>query len=212
MFELSFRFKPEDLDEPALLKAVGIEDKAAAADPDGDVTVARTLGHREQETDYHGHIRIAFQKDGTGNITLRYHADRVDIKDEQPPYVEDFSQWLADFFKQEEMEGRINASYTFDNSFAPTIALPFPLATSEKALTGASVNGVSIRFPEKHPLDLAIVQRSEGETYTSVYAQFIVNLRSFDLSAELRRLAVLLDSVVRKVESNNNDESTPSNA
>jgi hypothetical protein len=43
LFELSFRFKPEDIDQDLFLKAVGIEDKSKAVDSEGEIYLTRVI-------------------------------------------------------------------------------------------------------------------------------------------------------------------------
>jgi hypothetical protein len=200
-FELSFRFTWEETELDSFLKAVGIENREEAADEDGDILITNTFGRREKTTDYHGHIRVIIDKENKGRVTLRYHESALDIEDEEPPNVEDVANWLADFFKDEECKPRVTANYVFDSSYAPTITLPFPVAASEKALAGSSVLGVSIQLPEKHPLDMAVVQRGENVTLVTVL-KFTseIKLRDFNLLTELEHLETHLDSLVRKQE------------
>ena len=207
VLELSFRITPEEIDEDRFLKAIGIENRDEAADEEGDVLISKTFGRRETTTDYHGHMSGLITKEGKGRIDLSYHEAGVDIKDEGPPYVEEAAQWLADCFRKEEVKTRTTASFTFDSSYAPTIALPFPLATSEKALAGSKVVGVSIQFPEKEQLDFAVVQLTKDETFISIVATSEIRLKDFDLFAELERLNVLLDSLVRRREPSDETES-----
>jgi hypothetical protein len=199
-FELSFRFTSEEIELENFLKAVGLENREEAADEDGDILITNTFGRQEKTTDYHGHIRVTLNKENNGRVILRYHESGLDIEDEEPPHAEDFANWLADFFKNEECKSRVTASYAFDNSYEPTITLPFPVATSEKALAGSSVLGVSIQFPEKHPLDIGVVQRGENVTLVTVLFTSEIRLRDFNLLTELERLEAHIDSLVRKQE------------
>jgi hypothetical protein len=199
-FELSFRFTSEEIELDKFLKAVGIEDREEAADEDGEIFIRNTFGRQDQTTDYHGHVRIVIDKEDSGRVTFRYHADGLDIENEEPPHAEDFANWFADFFKKEEFKPRLNASYTFDNSYAPTITLPFPVAASEKALSGSSVIGVSIQLPKKHLFDMAIVQLIGDETVLSVLYKSEIRLKDFKLLTELERLETHLDSLIRRQE------------
>jgi hypothetical protein len=208
MLELTLRLGPEQIDGSKLLEVLRgkeelDEEEAGDEDEDGDMTVVRTLGHREPSTDYHGHLTITLAKEGKSRIELRYHAETLEIEDEKPPFIEDVAAWLSEFIAREEISGRLNVAYTFDKSYAPTIALPFPLATSEKALAGASVRGISIQFPDKHPLDVAIVSSSPEATYISIFAVTNVRLKEFDVLTELRRLIPLMDSLIRRQEPDN---------
>ena len=201
MFELSFQFAPEEINRDAFLKALGFGDNEVSEDEDGNIFVVRTFGHREETSDYHAQLRVVLKKEKKSRVELRYHASKLDIKDEKPPYVEDCAQWIAEFFKSETVKARISAAFVFDKSYAPTITLPFPLAASEKALTGSLVTGISIQPQKQEPLELAIIQRSGDETFVSTFATSKVNLQSFDLSAELKRFSGFVGSLVKKLES-----------
>jgi hypothetical protein len=200
MFEISFRLASEEIDIAKLLEALRISDEEATPDEDGDIVILRTFGSREPSTDYHGHLRVVLAKDNDSSVELRYHSDTIEIQNEEPPYIEDAGRWLAHFVSKEDAKGRINAAYSFGKSFVTNISLPFPLATSEKALTGASVTGISIQFPDEAPVDLGILQRASEQIYVSIFSTSNVRLREFDLLAELRRLAVTVDSLVRMQE------------
>jgi len=205
MLELAIQLAPEQIDGPKLLEALRNKEESDSDDEteDEDVTILRTFGNRDPATDYHGHFTITLAKEGKSRIELRYHADSLEIEDERPPYIEDAAAWLSEFIAEEQVSGRLNVAYNFDKSFAPTIALPFPLATSEKALAGASVRGISIQFPDKDPLDIAIVSRSPEATYISIFATVNVRLKEFDVLTELKRLVPSMDSLVRRQEPDN---------
>jgi hypothetical protein len=205
MLELNLRLGPEEIDGSKLLAALRVKEEEPVLDEeeDGDVTIVRTFGNRNPDTDYHGHLTITLAKEGKSRVELRYHADSIEIEDEKSPYIEDVAAWLSEFITGEEVSCRLNVAYTFDNSFAPTIALPFPLATSEKALTGASVRGVSIQFPDHDPLDVAIVSRAPEATYISIFATPTVRLKEFDVLTELKRLTPSMDSLIRRQEPDN---------
>lgn len=202
LLALSFRFTPEEIDRDALLEAAEVEDKdKERLNNEGGIGIARICGRREKTSDYHAHILMTFGKDGKGRVELRYHSDPLDMENEKPPHAEDCAQWLGGYFKTEEQDARITASFIFDKAFAPTIALPFPLATTEKALAGCSVTGVAVQFPPQGPLEMGIVQIAEDETLVSAYTAHKIRLRNFDLTAELEKLSRAVSSLVKKQES-----------
>lgn len=201
MFDLVFRFSLEEIDQDALLKALGIKDKDEYTDEDGDMVIPRSFGSREKTSNYHAHLRVILFKDGRGRIDIHYHDTAVEMEDEKPPSSEDVAQWLGGFFKSDTMKALITAAYTFDKSFAPTIALPFPFATSEKMLAGSTVTGLSIQLAKEAPLDVVTVQRSGDETFIFIYSTSEIRLKDFDLIEELERLYGPVSSLIRKQES-----------
>jgi hypothetical protein len=56
-------------------------------------------------------------------------------------------------------------------------------------------------------LDFAVVQLTKDETFISIVATSEIRLKDFDLFAELERLNVLLDSLVRRREPSDETES-----
>jgi hypothetical protein len=206
MLELSFRFTPEEIDQDAFLKAFEIEEKEKVVDAEGDIFVTKVFGRREKTTDYHAHGVFLLEKSGKGRIDIRYHNDPLDIEDEQPPHAEECAQWLDGIFKSEEKEARVTATYDFDKSYATTIAFPFPLATTEKALAGCSVVGVAVQFPKEGPFEMAIVQQGEKGAFLTASTRYKIRFKDFDLSAELEKLSTATSSLVRKQE---HSEETP---
>lgn len=199
--ELVIRFSADDIDQNALLKAIGVEDKDKAVDKDGDIRITRVCGRGEKTSDYHTHVVVLFKEKGNGRVDIRYYASPVDIENEEPPHAEECAQWFGGHFKSEEQDARVTAGFIFDESFAPTIALPFPLATTEKALAGCSVAGVAVQFPPGGPLEMGIIQRGESETFVSAFASYKVRLKDFDLFALLGKLSDAVSSLVRKQDS-----------
>jgi hypothetical protein len=199
MLELSLRFSSEDMDQTAFLKAAGIENREEYTDEDGDFATAVSFGAREQSTDYHAHMRVRFFKEGEHRIEISYHDSRGEaIEDVKPPYAEDCAQWVGGFFKGDKVAVRISAAYTFDKSFSPVVSLPFPLTSSEKALAGSLVTGLSILFPKEIPESAVIQMGSDDDTMVFFNTKAELNLKEFDLLGELKRLAVSVNSLVKK--------------
>ncbi|MGH9871788.1 MAG: hypothetical protein ACRD9S_04885 [Pyrinomonadaceae bacterium] len=205
MLELALRFSSEDMDQDAFLKSAGVEDKDEYTDEDGNFTMALTFNEHEQSTDYHAHMRVRFFKDGRNRIDLRYHQSKTrnETEDDKPPHAENCAQWLGSFLAVDKMTPRISAAYTFDKSFAPVISLPFPLISSEKALAGSLVTGLSILFPKEEGTETAVIQTDDDdEMFLFFNAKAELNLKQFSLLDELARLSIRVSSLVRKQENN----------
>jgi hypothetical protein len=202
MLELSLRFSSDDMDQDAFLKAVEVDNREELTDEDGNFAMALTFNEHEQNTDYHAHSRVRFFKDGQNMIDLRYHQSAPRATDEKPPYAESCARWLGSFFKVDKVTARISASYTFDKSFSPVVSLPFPLISSEKALTGSLVTGLSILFPKEEGAEMVIIQAGGDNDDTSLFfnTKSEVNLKEFNLLDELARLSVSVSALVRKQE------------
>ncbi len=195
MLDLSFRFSSEDIDQDAFLKAAGIENKEEYIDQDGDFAMALSFSAREQCTDYHAHMTVRFFKDGRTMINISYHDSQAEDTDSNPPYAEDCAQWIGNFFKVDKVAARINAAYTF-KSFSPVVNLPFPLISSEKALAGSVVTGLSILFPDYK--ETATIQVTGDETMIFFNTRSELKLKEFALFNELEKLSASVNSLVKK--------------
>jgi hypothetical protein len=210
MLELNISFSADEFDKDALLKEFDVEDESEYIDEDGDLVLGVSFGSREEALKQHAHLRIVIFKDKKGLATLGYHKSGMKIDDKKPPYVEDCAQWLGGFFKDDEIVARINAGYEFNKEFAPTIALPFPLVASNKALAGLKVTGLSLRFPEDAPIETAVLQHGMEKTYLYLLGKSAIKLKEFELDKELEALTVSVDSLVKRQENPNggNKETT----
>jgi len=200
MLEMLFHFPLEEMDRDAFLATISELGVDINTDDAGNVRAAIFLGSREQPPKQHAHLRVRLGKK-KGTLELIYFGIPIKVKNEKLPYVEDCAQWLGQFFKSDTMKAHTHVTYTFDKSFSPVIVLPFPLFTSEKTLAGSLVSGLSILLPKEDPPETAIIQTSGDETHVSLGTTLEVNLKDFDLFAELKRLSVsLIHSLVKKQE------------
>jgi len=198
--QLNFWFSLDEMDQDAFLKALGIENKEEHTDEDGDIGIALSFTARDETTDYHAHVSTWFFKDGRNKIEISYHDSKTERTDNEPPFVEDCTQWLANFFNVDKVTARRSASFTFGKSYSSVVNLPFPLISTEKALTGTLVTGLSILFLKETP-ETAILQTSpDDETMLFFNTSSDLNLREFNLFKELERLSPSIDSLVKKRE------------
>lgn len=206
MLDLSFGLSsPEEIDQDAFLKAIGVENKEEQIDEDGDMVFPLNIGAREKATDYHVHLRAIFYKDGKSRFDLNYHESRAETVDESPPYAENTAQWLGGFIKTDKVAARLGAEYTFDKFYSPIIALPFPLVTPEKAVAGALVTGISLVLPKEESSESVIIQSSGDETHIFLSSMTNISLKDFELFTELERLATSVNSLMRKREAIDGD-------
>jgi hypothetical protein len=202
VFELVFEFPPEEFDLDAFVTEAGIN-KEEYIDEDGDFVAGVSFGARDENTDYHSHARILVFKEGKSRINVSYHDSKADKVDAKSPYVEDCVQWLGGFLRADKLTARIHATYLFDNSFSPTIGLPFPLITTDKSLAGGLVTGLSVAFPKEERSEMVIIQRAEDETFFAISTESEINLADFDLLAQLRKLSTSTDHLIKKQDARN---------
>jgi hypothetical protein len=199
MLELSVPFSSEDFDEPAFLKAVGVDQKEEYIDEDGDFVMNMSFDTHDESSDYHAHMMVLLFKNGKNRIDIRYHDSRMEASNGEPPYAEDCAEWIGGFFKVDQLMARIAAGYEFDKTFSPVISLPFPLVSTEKSLAGSLITGLSILFPkEKSPENVIIEAGSDGTTFVFLKTRSELRLKQFDLSEQLKKLSDSVNSLITK--------------
>ena len=205
-FDLNFGFSAEDFDKDAFLKEIGVADEAEHIDEDGDLVLRLSLVSREEIPKHHGHLRVIIYTDKTGDVDLDFHLHGHKTLPKKPPSLEESAPWLGQFFKIDSVPATVDVSYQFDKGFEPVIPLPFPLVASRKSLAGLKVSGLSLEFPEDHPVESVILQAVEDKgPYLFVHeAQTIFSFKEFDLIQELTKLqSTVVDSLVAKSENTN---------
>lgn len=198
MLDLTFRFTAEDFDKDAFLKATNIEDESEYVDDEGEMFLSLAFSSREDPSKQHAHIRITIRQDNGGTASLNYHQTGTKIPDNKPPYLEDCSQWLSEFFKSEGMPATVAVAYDFNKNFTSTIPLPFPLVASDEALAGLKVTGLSFKYPEGALVDSVIIQREDEGMYLFFQKKSVVSLKEFDLFKKLEALAPTVNSLTKE--------------
>lgn len=199
--ELRLPFPSGEMDAEAFVKAVAERGLKTDADKDGDRDIALVFGRPDPSVNYHAHLRVLLRKDGSGRIDLSFHLGPSGDTEEQPPYIEDCAKWLGGFFKKKKQQMHVHANYTFDKSFSSVVTLPFPLTTSEKALSGALVTGLGLLLPNEEASKKTVIIQSAGdETYIFLRAEEEIDLDGFALFSELETLSVVVNTLVKKQE------------
>jgi len=184
--EMRIRFDGENLNVDRLLSALAENKVVAETDEDGDTEVFTVLGASEgSAANYHAHLSVDISEDGSGTVELFYYPGSRH-RTTSSLNAETCAPWLADFFADGTIATHLHVNYTFDNSVKPVITLPFPIAASEPLLAGATVSGVALTLP--NDTRGAIIQRTSDQTFLFLRESAQINLREFDLIAELNRL------------------------
>ncbi len=188
--ELVFIISARSFDKEALLKAIGQTDE-------GLEYFRLIFGSRDNPDKQHAHMEIRFTPAKQVRIRIDYHKSRGDVEDAQAPFMEDCAQWLAGIIRTKKVSASINVSYVFDKSFSPRMALPFPLIGAD-ALSGALVTGFALKLRDEAEIDRVFIQSEEGLTPISIFKEAKIQLKDFDLYAELERLQIPIMSLVEK--------------
>ena len=208
MLELNAEFEREALDEGAFLEAAReINPDELEVGEEGNTQVTLSFAIPNEPLKPHAHLTVKLNKAGKGRLELRFHNSTVEWEPgegrERRPKVYDCAQWLGRFFRGDTVEAHIHAAYIFDDSFVPTVSLPFPLVTSEKGLAGALVLGISLLLPKEHGVATAALQATpKGITYLFITTTDATNLKEFNLDAELERLSPSINTFVKRRDTN----------
>lgn len=196
-FEVEARFSSDDFDKEAFLKDVGVED-------DHDPTFRWSFGSTEKKDQEHAHLSLTLPtitergQENKGRIILAYHRSDAEIDDVRAPYMEDVGTWLGKFVKADELLVYINAIFRFGKEYEPTLSLPFPLVTENKALSGSSVSGVTIEPPAQSPLLRVMIQRSDEGTIVYAIEKNRINLKAFDVSKAVETVSAQVRGLIRE--------------
>lgn len=196
---MSFNFGADAFDKTGFLKGFDIQDESKLKDEDGDLILRLSLPSKKDIKKQHGHLTVLIRPDTTGRINLDFHRAGTRKVKKEPPYLEDAAKWLSRFFAEKEFTATLALNYEFDKTFEPTIPLPFPLVAESKKLSGLKVSGLSLEYPDESEVATAIIE-AQSSTGPWVFLQEVtlVNLETFDVYKELRKLQNTITSLVRK--------------
>lgn len=197
-FEMTVRFRPDEMNVEAFLKALAEKGIDARPDVEGDTKVALTFPG-DNET-YHAHLEVNLWKSGRGRAELSYHSGTEKEVTVSPSSAGNCARWFSKFFS-DTLRAHAHVNYTFDNSFTTAIALPFPLVTDESALAGSMVSGLALKLPNKK--DAAILQRIDDKIFIFLRDTFQIDLAQFDLINELEKLSTTVGKLVKKADQEN---------
>jgi hypothetical protein len=202
--DLRLTFPPEEIDRELFLKAAeAVSPGGAAEDDDGNIDLGASFGSLAKPPRHHAHLRVRLYKDRDSRADFSFHKSPEEIDDEGgPPYLEDCVRWFGEFLTTDSVKARVTAEFSFDSSFSPAIALPFPLVTANKQLAGALVTGLSVLFPGESPQS-AIIQSAGDEVYVYFSCWSDISPSTFDWIAELRKISGPVNALVRKQEVSN---------
>lgn len=195
VLELDFRLPAEQFDKEAFLAEVRKFD-----DRDSDVR-EYAFDSSTKPDKQHAHIIVDLHKETRFRFRIIYYSWAGDNKDTQPPHMEDCAEWLAHFFRNDEIQGTIHAVYEFDERYAPVVPVPFPLVVASERLAGSKVTGLALQLPAKMGINRAILQGGDkkGELSVQIDSKIKTKLSEFKLTAELERLAIAVMALVNPV-------------
>ncbi|HKC62505.1 MAG TPA: hypothetical protein VKB86_02655 [Pyrinomonadaceae bacterium] len=191
MVGFDIRFSLEDFDKEALIKDVDAKEMP-------DSVYSWSYGSVEKPDEQHASISIKLTENENCRLSLLYIKSERKVQDIRPPYMEDCAQWIGQFFKTDDMPADVQVVYIFDISYSPIFALPFPLITENKELSGTQVTGVSLILPKRAGLERVMIQKGTDSVFLAGTAKTKVNLKSFDLNAQLGKMSSLVMKLLKK--------------
>jgi hypothetical protein len=204
-FELEITFSLSEFDKEAFLK--DIESKDESKDTKKSKTQAERFsfvyGSQEHPGEQHAHLIVIFS-DESCSAMLSYSRSRGEkVEDVRPPFMEDCSQWLGQFFKTETVVATIDASFDFGEHYTPVLVLPFPVMSEHEILAGTSITGVSLEFPEESTLDRVIIQRMDDSTWLSALGIVELKTAAMNAYAAFEEIVLPVNKLVKRTGAQN---------
>lgn len=193
--EFHIFFSSSEFNKTAFLKDV---------DPKGTLgSYSFTFGSKEHPGQQHAHITIEFSSSPKESHYARilYIRSKREITNKRGRYMENCARWLGGFFKVEAKRLYIDASFEFDESYKPIIAMPFPfvpMTDGSKVLDGTSITGLAFEFPPNSKLQAAIIQYLYEETSLYVSAIPMVKIKRLSVANELKRISASVGQLITK--------------
>ena len=147
-----------------------------------------TYGSREYPNEEHSHITVIFRKTKVV-LRLSYHASSGDItEDGTPPHLEDCAEWLGSFLNVDGYKAKLEASFAFNENYAPVFYLPFPFLAASKELVGTMVTGVKLKL-SKGKIKTVVIQKTGARNIVNLDSMVTMDLKSFGLRYQLEDLS-----------------------
>jgi hypothetical protein len=193
--EFDIFFSSDEFDKDAFSKEVDSDDTTEE--------YSWVFGSKQQPGKQHAHIEIEFSTSPKEphHARLIYIRSSRHVADNRKRYMESCARWLFSFFKPETIDMFVQASFDFDKSYTPVIALPFPFVPvtgASRFLEGSSITGVGIDFPPNSKLDTVVIQHFETGIMVNITAIAEMRLKRFSAANELKKLSVSVGQLIVK--------------
>ena len=198
-FELHLYFSSKQFNRTAFERAVKrkIED---------DTHSSWTYVSKDEKRREHAHISLFLSSESKHRARFTFLPFQGDATDGKEPFLEDCVNWFGSFIKSNVIKTAIRGEFFFDEQYLPVVSLPFPIVGQTKDLAGSIVKGMSIEFPPKFGLDLAIIQSIDEYIAISAFREKSVSLKRFNLDNEVKKITSPVMALVRKVEKDHDSE------
>lgn len=191
-FSLVCRFNEKSFRKSAFVRDTGSKINAR------DKISTWTYGSDNARVSEHAHLMLVLDgEDSFAHIT--YHPGKSETPDVRPPYLEEFPQWLATFFKVPKLKIELSAAFQYDGTYESVLQLRYPILVSDELFKDALLVGHQIEFPSSPTgIERIFLSSVEKETYVVVNGESEIGLSTSDFKTALKRLSIYSKTLVRK--------------
>jgi hypothetical protein len=157
-----------------------------------------TITSRDPASDYSMHVMMFADEEQEVTIQLSYsrrEAARKTRGKQVGPYVEEFGEWLGQFFKYETTQGHMHGHFSYPLASRQSKFL-LPLKTN---IEDAEIDGVSLNLPTK-PEGVIRVRLTQGKRnwLVEVIADRRISFKDFTPHADVRALASVINTLLEE--------------
>jgi hypothetical protein len=148
---------------------------------------------------YHATFAWSISTDSATFVIDYFPTPKSHESDERPPFADDLMAWLGQFFRYDDAQSHIHASFVFPVASRQSKLLSLPLKTDVAG--DAEINGISVRLPSK-PAGVSsirlLLHQKRGEWGVELVANRRVAFKSFSLNDDVSLLAGALNAVLEE--------------
>lgn len=135
----------------------------------------------------------------TSSLRLVFTPAKDASKDNQEPYLEDVTQWLAGFFNTKDFQASISAIYDYKNDFEPIVNLDFPLLIKNELYSGVNVAGLVLNFPKESEVkNIYLISVNQEEALAMLSAKPKIDLLNFDFYETVKKYSTFTSGFFEK--------------
>lgn len=190
-FEFTVRFDDKDFNKEEFKEYTGGEIKEQG-------TYASHYNSKRKRNPDHAHLLVSLDgEDSYFEATFHQGTIESDL-DTSDVTLEDSVKWFSDFLAGKEFLALIKAFFSFDETYRSLLNLDYPLLIDSKLLSGAVISGHEITFAKDFPIKRLFIGKKDEGIAVAVFAINALNLTTFDVYTEVRRISKYVEELVHK--------------